>query len=306
MTTKTIASSALRCFGIAAAILAVLGMLAGSLPASVQAIELYPVPGLISYWRLDETSGTTFQDARGVNNAQCTGTACPGFVAGRVKGALRFDGVDDGLTVVDHSSLDWTLGDSFTIELWVNTTQNCLNATTGATDNKVFVGKYRSGTGSTGSWWLGCSSTAEVSNVATFLLRDQNDGSSGSSLELRGTTSINDGQWHHIVAVRDAQAKENHIYVDGVEQASIPTAYDADFTNNSPLAMGYYYDDDDNDPNTPPRRRFAAHATLDEVAIYKTALSEADIQYHYNNGRNGLSYFEYPNGSVVHLPLINR
>ena len=65
----------------------------------------------------DLTTTTFVDDSPGQHNALCSGDACPkGGSKGQMREALRFDGVDDMLTIPDQESLDLT---RFTIALWV-------------------------------------------------------------------------------------------------------------------------------------------------------------------------------------------
>ena len=48
--------------------------------------------GLVSYWPLDETSGTGFRDLLDLNDAACVAPTCPLPGAGQVNGGQVFDG----------------------------------------------------------------------------------------------------------------------------------------------------------------------------------------------------------------------
>jgi hypothetical protein len=74
--------------------------------------------GLIGSWNMDETSGTTLKDSSGKNrNATLQNTSAMDGVAGQIKGAIDFNGVDTFATVPHNSEL--TLTDQATIALWV-------------------------------------------------------------------------------------------------------------------------------------------------------------------------------------------
>jgi len=76
--------------------------------ASVQDTAVTSVPGfkpdtsgalttaLVSYWRIDETSGTAVGDAKGSNTGTLTNS--PTWVAGKIGNALSFDGTNYVLT----------------------------------------------------------------------------------------------------------------------------------------------------------------------------------------------------------------
>ncbi len=206
---------------------------------------------LISHWNLDETSGTTFADSVGLNDAACSDPGCPVTTAGIVGSALLFDGGDDGLDVADDLSLDWTVDDSFSIVAWIKGTQDC-------SGNKVVIGKRRLSGG--GNWWLGCTAS-NGKNVASFHLRD----SKSLVANATGDTVINDGNWHQLVATWDTTSMR--LFVDGREEITQTIAFTGTFSNTGQLTMGYY--------NITPFYRFAG--AIDEVKLYNAALVPASI-----------------------------
>jgi lysophospholipase L1-like esterase len=209
--------------------------------------------GMVSCWRFEE-SGTVLADSAGPNPASCTGSACPERVAGMVGGARSFDGVDDTLTVPHHPSLVWGGGQSFTVVTWVKVEADC-------TGNRVFLGKPKDPTGYA-AWWLGC---ADGSSAAAFYLRDSNQ----NSLTLKGSRRLNDGEWHHVVGVRDKDSGAVRLYVDGKLEAAQPAAFTGNFASLQPLTFGSL------------AGRYFARAVLDEAAIYTRPLSEVNIRAHY-------------------------
>ena len=215
---------------------------------------------MIAYLKLDETSGSIFSDYYDGHDASCISGHCPDFGTGIVEGALDFNGTDQWIDMPDHIELDWGAEDSFSIELWANLS-NCDSR------NKVMIGRDENG----GThWWLGCSSSTKTAYL------NLKDSTATGPAALVGTTQINDGEWHYIVAVRDNSTNQNFLYVDGVLEASVMHDYTADFGTSTALGIGYmayhltpdyYYD-----------------GLLDEVALYSKALSQAEILNHYNNG----------------------
>ena len=57
-------------------------------------------PDLVGYWKFDETSGTTAQDASG-NGQDGTLNGDPQWAAGMLGGALEFDGDGDYVDIGD-------------------------------------------------------------------------------------------------------------------------------------------------------------------------------------------------------------
>jgi hypothetical protein len=125
-----------------------------------------------------------------------------------------------------------------------------------------------------GSWWVGCVVNSTSGNhVAAFNLRD----TSNDRLRIFGTTPINDGAWHHIVAVR--KSGENLLFVDGALQASQLKTYTGSLSSDGGVTFGTYT----------TSNIYDFTGTLDEVAIYNKALAPEEIQMHYNAGA-GQSY----------------
>ncbi len=212
--------------------------------------------GPVAYWRLGEAAGTTAFDA---SDHGATGTYLNGVVLGQL-GALAedadtaagFDGVDD------HVSFANPVADDFTIEVWVKTTATSL------TGGQAFEGN--------GLVW------SDVHGVANdWVLAVLNDRvaffTGNPDTTISGTTLINDGNYHHIVATR-VRGGDKQLYVDGELQVSGPTNNSA--LNANPLIeVG---------GNTLDSHYF--NGTLDEVAVYDHALSLDRIVAHFQAGHD--------------------
>jgi hypothetical protein len=222
--------------------------------------------GMISYWKLEETSGSFYDDHFDGNDGQ-SAVSPPSPVSGIVGGAQDFNGTSDRITVPDDPSLDWASDQSFTIELWARFTNV-------ASRNKVMIGRDDGGGGHP-HWWLGA---LQSSGIANFNLLDTN----ANGVALTGAAALNDDLWHHVVAVRDNGADMNRLYVDGVKVDSAYHDYTAGFEAATAIGIGfmayagtpdYFYD-----------------GSLDEIALYSRALSDDEIQQHYTAGMNGIGY----------------
>jgi hypothetical protein len=214
---------------------------------------------MISYWPMDEGAGSTlFNDIQSGYNGSCTGAACPTSVNGQIAGAFSFDG-NDKVDVPYQTAFEWENTDSFSVELWMNTAQSC-------SGNKVFIGRHTNSV----AWWVGCSSSGN----AFFSLRDSHK----KSVNIGGTTKINNGNWHHLVAVYNGSSRQNLLYVNGQLEASNPTSYSGNFISNSNLNLGYYING------------YFYNGIMDEIAIYHRVLDANEIGQHYANGAAGQSY----------------
>ena len=212
---------------------------------------------IVAYWKLDEASGSTYTDFIGGNDG--TGSVDPTAVAGRVNGAQRF-AATSGINVPASKAFNWGPTDSFSIEFWVKTDGLVSPGT-----NQVIIGR---GVGAAGMfWWVGAEQT---SGNAIFYLRDEND----RVERLEGNISLTNGEWHHVVAVRNGATDENILYVDGVLRAGATETF-AGFASSDDLTIGYV-------SNT-----FHFIGTIDEVALYDRELDLVnDVQAHFNSGND--------------------
>lgn len=176
-----------------------------------------------------------------------TGTLQDGasLVAGGYVGqGLQLDGVNDHVTVSDAPALGFGTGD-FTMEAWVRSNS------TGA--NQAIFDKRKVGSG------------FEFFKRTTGLLAFFGEGC-GLAVEAGNVT---DGVWHHVAAVRSGGVVS--LYLDGMVVGSGACA--DDFTNTAGLALGC------NSPTVGCVEAF--NGDLDEMTLYKTALTPAAIQNSY-------------------------
>jgi hypothetical protein len=84
-------------------------------------------------------------------------------------------------------------------------------------------------------------------------------------------TAVNDGEWHHVVGVRNASAKTMTIFLDGIKQAE--TAYTvAPLTADHPLQIGRY--------NSTIMQYFTG--SLDDIRIFNRPLTQLEIEELFN------------------------
>jgi len=154
--------------------------------------EVLP-PELIAYWKLDETEGDVACDCTGRYDGVLGGGPQWQPAAGRISGALEFDGIDD--YVCTDTVLDPSEG-SFCAFAWIK----------GGRPGEVIVSQS-DGVGS-GETWLGIESSTGA--LMTALIPQP-----GRSIPqpLVSDTIITDGRWHHIAVVWDTTYR--HLYVDG-------------------------------------------------------------------------------------------
>ena len=216
-----------------------------------------------AYWKLDETTAGTYTDF--ISGKNGTGNADPAPATGTVNGAQQFDpALNTGIDVAADRDFNWLSTQSFSIEFWIN-----MSNTPGS--NQVAVGR-------TGAFWF-----VGVTNagLVTFELTD--NGGVTSTLGDTGTIRVDDGAWHHVVAVRDdslGAGGTNLLYVDGdLQDSEIINYTNGFFSNSASINIGYL--------NT--GGFFRLEGLLDEVAIYDRALPEDEIDAHRDAGLGGNS-----------------
>jgi hypothetical protein len=209
---------------------------------------LAPGQGLVSYWRLQETAGTTAADAKTTN----AGSYRNGVLLGQTSGlpsdaggrSVMLDGLNDYINVPDSGSLD--TGDVFTLEAWVRRT-NTSNAI-----QTIFAKGSRS-----------------------YLLRfDANRlklarGGSGDIAAATVTTTDTAG-FHHVVATKSGATVR--LYIDGVDRTG---AVNNRTISNTSTALNIGRDTDN-------RRYFPGY--VDEAAVYNRALTATVVRRHYEAG----------------------
>jgi hypothetical protein len=213
----------------------------------------------VGYWRLGETAGTSAVDSSGHAHA---GTYLGGVVLG-VPGALpndtnaaaRFDGGNDRVTVAgvaDPGTAD------FTLEAWIKTA--------GATSDQVVAGKK--GSGNAGSWWF-VVVTVDSGHVGQLRARVRNGSVTRTAYS---TARVDDGAWHHVVVRFDRDVGIG-FYVDGAPVGSSAGVSTGSVANTGAFGIGL----------VPGSGNFKGD--LDEVAVYASLLSTAQVQAHFAAGR---------------------
>ncbi|MCY0904971.1 LamG-like jellyroll fold domain-containing protein [Arthrobacter sp. H14-L1] len=206
------------------------------------------------YWRLGESTGNTANDSgiAGNSGTYIAGVTLgrPGAIAGTSNTAVQFNG-SAGLLSGNARVSNPTV---YSEELWFNTT---------TTNGGKLIGF--------GDSQMGLSSNydrhvyMENSGQLTFGVY------TGQTNTTTSTASYNDGAWHHMVATQSAEGMK--LYVDGQLVGSNPQ------TAAQPYD-GYWRVGSDN--TWGPQPYFAG--TIDEVAVYPTALSASAVADHFALG----------------------
>ena len=238
-------------------------------PADTQSFRIFladaPVcpDGILGLWKLNETSGDTYADY--YNAHSITSTVAPSPTTGKVYGAQMFT----ASTIMDipdneeDNTWEWTQNNDFSLEFWIKTS---------STATMVVLGRSRSDFPTAANWWVGLSD-----GIATFYLHENDTSAAGKEFEISGGPSLNNNQWHHVIAVRNGSAQQNRLYVDGLNVANVATNYDNSFKcdNPTPINLGWF-------ANTASGYHFVG--AIDEVAIFNKAIADGEAATFFNLG----------------------
>jgi PKD repeat protein len=238
--------------------------------------------GASLYWPMNEASGTTVTD-RAASSSSPPGV---GVTDGRADSGVLWNqagaivGGDSAAVLTDNdlsrvfagncaqvSGCGWgtqTAPDTFTAQLWIKTSGSLDVAKRGG--RLLGFGDLQSGGSGHRDRHLYMDGTGRL----FFGVKAQNN----TLRTVNGTKSYNDGRWHMVTGTMSAAGMR--LYVDGrlVAQRTDTTAGEA--------YLGYWRlggDWLDGWPSKPPTRNFIG--SVDEIAIYPTALSDSQIQAQY-------------------------
>jgi len=209
--------------------------------------------GAQPFWRLGETSGASFASSIGTFNG--TWTASPtlgvtGALSGDSNKAVTLTAASHQFgTVANAAGLSKT--NNFTIELWI---KRSVNAT-----SQPVLGKPLTTTTKSENYaiWL------DTANKVRFEVGN------GTTSKTVTTATAVDTNWHHVAATFASGALK--IYLDGSLSASATATFTTAGTNTGTFDLGHF--------NT---SYFGG--SLDEIAIYGTALSATQISDHRSKG----------------------
>lgn len=209
--------------------------------------------GLVAYWNFDNKD---FKDSYGKFDGTPNGANPIQFVAG-MSGfgqAIQLDGVDQWVEITGGDPDDMAFqGASVSIATWFQV----------GTFDKSWQALVAKGEG--GNWRI---HRRSAENGMSYT-----GGPSGDT--PTGTKDVNDGAWHHLVAITDAAAANfgTALYIDGELYSQLAAAQVLD-ANGQRMAIG----------DNPGARGRYWNGLIDDVAVWNRVLTEGEIKALYNNG----------------------
>ena len=239
-------------------------------PEATLVVAVPPPPPLAHHWKFDESTGLLARDAVG----EWHGTLVngPTRIAGKLAGALAFDGVNDYVQIAPSPAPN--LPAAFSLSLWFKPAQ-LLNASSGRKD---LFKKYL-------STWLLLNYPSGDGRLAFVL-------NAGSPVVKSTTSSWNAGQWYHVICTHDGTAIR--IYVNGALEGTLATTA-APAQNANPIQIGGNTD-----------QSFYFPGGLDDVRLYDAALSGTEVATLFNSDNDPSSLQSLINaaapGATLNLP----
>lgn len=224
--------------------------------------EQAPLGDLVLHLMLDENTGTFLADSSGYgNNGELINTDQTVWQPGQIGSALKFDGMNDYAKIPNSDSL--AIGaptEGYTISFWFKDLDR-------AQGERQIIGK------------------GGRSGPSPFIFRIDDRGhlsfriSDGLQADtIESDNSVVNGKWQYIVGVRDPAADRIRLYVDGTETGGlIPDTTTMDLSNTLDIFMDHY------DAGT---AYFFETFSIDDVRIYKKALSKEEIQQLFTEGKS--------------------
>lgn len=214
--------------------------------------------GPVAYWRLGEAFGPTAFDNFGGHNGAAVNNVvfgAPGALANDANTAIQLDGTSAHVQVPHAMALN---PEVFSVECWARVTGS--------------AGVYRAAVSSR-DYQAGYIIYAANNNTWQFWTR-----APGVAWQNLQGAPVVENEWTHLVATFDGANKS--LYVNG---ALVATQVNTNYAPNPlrPLRIGAGNNEDD--PGAGSIYPFAGD--LDEVAIYNTVLTPAQIAAHYGLGR---------------------
>ena len=220
---------------------------------------------LVGWWTLNDGSGNVAYDTSG-NGNDGTLQGGPNWVAGKISGALQFDGADDQVDCGNDPSLDIT--GEITIAAWVYPTGP------GSSDYPRIVDKS-DGTGGADPGYKLYLRSAE--NFLVTLSAGGAYPNSSSSADLNA--------WNYVVFITDGTQRK--LFLNGAwqrwDESSLPVS------SSNPLFLG----------NSPAGNRHF-EGVLDEVRVYSRALAEDEIEAIMLGGGRPYAYNPDPADGAFH------
>ena len=222
---------------------------------------------LVSYWTLDETSGTR-ADSHGSNDLTDNNTVLSG--TGILSNGADFEASNsEYLSIADGSQTGLDITGDIAISAWVKLESDVPNSS-----SYQIVSKYN--TSSQRAYEFNINDPSVGNDTIRFLVSNNGTTDDIMSVEYTFTSGI----WYHVAASWDASASTATFYVNGLSIGTDTGTATSIYNSTSDLIVGAR-------PAASPTNFF--DGIIDEVGIWSRVLTAGEISNLYNEG-NALPY----------------
>ena len=205
-------------------------------------------------------------DAVGTNNGMVNGATLATDRFGNANSAYSFDGVSSNISINNSATFSFT---SYTISLWFKYN----GAGTAGKSIWSLISKNSNGNGFDDQFHIWVASVDKTTGGRV--------GNGSNEFYVAAMPAVDNGTWHQSSLVFDNPNDLVKLYLDGVLISSVANTSNP-FNNSSPIKIGFW-------------EAFSNffNGVIDEVKIYNTALTAAQVQSEYNASNIGLINY-YP------------
>lgn len=249
------------------------------------AFHLGATSGVISYWPMNENTGTTVADL-GAGNSTGTltqiGSGTAGWTSGKVGAAANFAGTGAGaqynagfITAGNAATLDFDTNSTFTLSAWMKVPAGSNQDVSIAGKMHQYTASIPNHTGYELHYYCGGTTPGFASRIIIWLIKQYGS----THIEVCSTIPINDGAWHQVAFTYNGTglAAGVKIYVDGQLDPAPIIAKDTlagnSIRNTTSFTIG-------------ARDDGAYHGftgAIDEVQVYDHVLTAAEMLTLYQN-----------------------
>lgn len=215
---------------------------------SLNAFAQIPTTGLVVYYPF---SGNTNDYSGNSNTATINGATLTEDRFGNSNSAYYLNG---NSSIVANNSPSFN-SEVWSISAWYNTTQN------GAIQRLTNKG----GPSTTTTNYMCILMDASGKIYGTLW-------NGSSELQCKDVKATNDGNWHHVVYIRDVTQKKHFLFVDGILKSTSVDTYTT-LSNTSSFTIG---------KNGPPDQYWTGK--VDDIRIYNRVLNNTEVIALYNEG----------------------
>lgn len=252
---------------------------AGSTTSAVAVLTVITYAPM-AHWMFDESPGATVAvDSRGNFNGTNSPTGASFVPGGRAGNALSLARAQSGF--VDMGNVLSQNAGTYSIVAWVRTAPGDVQ------DNQVVVAKHT--TGSRNGYFMLVNTTGGALTPAKASLVTGGPGvATPTTAETPiSTTSVNDGNWHQVVAVHDLNTGTKKIYVDGSPVEDTKPVQSVTANTTAPFLIGGAFN------GTSINGLF--DGLLDDIQIYNRALADEEVDFLYQN----------PGQPIIGAPIVS-